>query len=60
MSYILEVQEDEDGNQFIVLPEEVLENLDWHEGDVLDWKLKGEGIIISKINDPAGYIALEE
>jgi len=60
MSYVLEVQEDEDGNQFIVLPEEVLENLDWHEGDVLDWKVKSEGIILSKLNDPAGYEVLEE
>jgi len=60
MSYVLEVQEDENGEQFIVLPEEVLEDLGWKEGDVLDWKMKGEGIIITKLNDPAGYIVLEE
>jgi bifunctional DNA-binding transcriptional regulator/antitoxin component of YhaV-PrlF toxin-antitoxin module len=60
MSYVLEIQEDENGEQFIILPEEVLESLGWEEGDVLDWKLKGEGIIISKLNDPAGYEVLEE
>jgi hypothetical protein len=60
MSYVLEVQEDENGEQFIVLPEEVLEDLGWQEGDVLDWKVKGEGIIITKLNDPAGYVVLEE
>jgi bifunctional DNA-binding transcriptional regulator/antitoxin component of YhaV-PrlF toxin-antitoxin module len=60
MSYVLEVQEDENGEQFIVLPEEVLEDLGWQEGDVLDWKIKGEGIIITKLNDPAGYVVLEE
>ena len=60
MSYVLEVQEDENGDPFIVLPEEVLESLDWHEGDALDWRIKGEGFIISKLNDPAGYVVLEE
>jgi bifunctional DNA-binding transcriptional regulator/antitoxin component of YhaV-PrlF toxin-antitoxin module len=60
MSYILEVQEDENGEPFIILPEEVLEDLGWQEGDVLDWKVKGEGIILSKLNDPIGYVALEE
>jgi bifunctional DNA-binding transcriptional regulator/antitoxin component of YhaV-PrlF toxin-antitoxin module len=60
MSYVLEVQEDENGESFIILPEEVLEDLGWHEGDVLDWKVKGEGFILSKLNDPAGYVVLEE
>jgi bifunctional DNA-binding transcriptional regulator/antitoxin component of YhaV-PrlF toxin-antitoxin module len=60
MSYVLEVQEDENGELFIVFPEEVLESLDWHEGDALDWRIKGEGFIISKLNDPAGYVVLEE
>jgi bifunctional DNA-binding transcriptional regulator/antitoxin component of YhaV-PrlF toxin-antitoxin module len=60
MNYVLEVQEDENGEPFIILPDEVLENLDWHEGDMLDWKVKGDGIIISKLNDPAGYEVLEE
>ena len=60
MNYVLEVQEDENGEPFIILPEELLESLDWHEGDVLDWKVKGEGIILSKLNDPAGYEVLED
>ena len=60
MNYVLEVQEDENGEPFIILPDEVLESLDWHEGDMLDWKVKGDGIIISKLNDPAGYEVLEE
>ena len=60
MSYILEVQEDENGDQFIVLPEEVIEDLGWQEGDVLNWDVRGEGIVISKVNDPSGYEVLEE
>jgi bifunctional DNA-binding transcriptional regulator/antitoxin component of YhaV-PrlF toxin-antitoxin module len=59
-SYILEVQEDDNGDQFIVLPDEVIEDLGWQEGDVLNWDVKGEGIILTKVNDPTGYVALEE
>lgn len=59
-SYILEVQEDDDGELFIVFPEEIIEELGWQEGDILNWNVKGEGIILSKVSDPAGYVALEE
>ena len=60
MSYILEVQEDENGDQYIVLPEEVIEDLGWQEGDVLNWDVRRTGITISKVNDPAGYEVIEE
>lgn len=60
MSYILEVQEDENGEQYIVLPEEVIEDLGWQEGDILNWDIHGEGIVISKVHDAAGYIVLED
>ena len=36
MSYILEVQEDENGDQYIVFPDEVIEEFGWEEGDVLN------------------------
>ena len=60
MSYILEVQEDDNGDQYIVFPDEVIEDLGWQEGDVLNWDVRGEGIVISKVNDSAGYEVLEE
>jgi bifunctional DNA-binding transcriptional regulator/antitoxin component of YhaV-PrlF toxin-antitoxin module len=59
-SYILEVQEDDNGDNYIILPDEVIEDLDWQEGDVLNWDVKGEGIILTKVNDPTGYVVLEE
>lgn len=59
-SYILEVQEDDDGELFIILPDEIIENLNWQEGDILNWDVKGEGIILTKVSDPAGYVVLEE
>ena len=60
MSYILEVQEDENGDQYITLPNEVIEDLGWQEGDVLNWDVRSNGIILSKVNDPSGYEAVEE
>jgi bifunctional DNA-binding transcriptional regulator/antitoxin component of YhaV-PrlF toxin-antitoxin module len=60
MSYILEVEEDENGEPFITLPEEVLEDLGWEEGDVLNWDVKGNGIILTKVNDPSGFEIIEE
>ena len=60
MSYILEVQEDENGEPYIVLPDGVMEELCWQEGDVLNWDVRGTGIIISKVNDAAGYEVIEE
>jgi len=60
MSYILEVQEDENGDPFITLPDELIEELGWMEGDVLDWDVRANGIILSKVNDSAGYEVIEE
>ena len=60
MSYILEVQEDENGDQYIVLPNEVTDELGWEEGDVLNWDVRGTGIVISKVNDAAGYEVIED
>jgi bifunctional DNA-binding transcriptional regulator/antitoxin component of YhaV-PrlF toxin-antitoxin module len=60
MSYILEVQEDENGDVFITLPEEVLEELCWQEGDILNWDVRGEGIVLSKVYASSGYEVIEE
>lgn len=60
MSYILEVQEDDNGEQYIVFPEEVIEELGWQEGDILNWDVRSTGIVLSKVNDPSGYEVLEE
>jgi bifunctional DNA-binding transcriptional regulator/antitoxin component of YhaV-PrlF toxin-antitoxin module len=60
MSYILEVQEDENGDYYITLPDEVVDELGWQEGDILNWDVKGNGIVLSKVNDSAGYEVIEE
>jgi len=60
MSYILEIQEDENGESFITFPDDIIETLSWQEGDVLEWKLKGNGVLLTKLNDSAGYEVIEE
>ena len=45
-SYVLEVEEDENGEQFITFPEEVIEELGWQEGDILNWDVRGDGIVL--------------
>lgn len=60
MTYVVEVQEDENGDQFIVLPDEVIEDLGWLEGDLLNWDVRGEGIVLSKVNDTSGYEVIED
>lgn len=60
MSYILEVQEDDNGDLFITFPDEIIEELGWQEDDILEWNLKGEGIILSKLNDESAYEVIEE
>ncbi|NBR60923.1 MAG: AbrB/MazE/SpoVT family DNA-binding domain-containing protein [Actinobacteria bacterium] len=60
MSYVLEVQEDENGDCFITLPEEVIDELGWKEDDVLSWDVRSNGIVLSKVNDSSGYEVIEE
>ena len=60
MSYILEVQGDDDGDLYITFPEELIEVLGWEEGDIIDWQLKGNGVVLTKVNDSSGYEVVEE
>ena len=58
-NYIIEIQEDQDGELFIELPGDLIEELGWEEGDVLSWDVQGEGIVLSKINDENRYEVIE-
>jgi len=60
MSYILEVQEDDNGDSYITLPDEVVDELGWQEGDIINWDVKGNGIVLNKVNDSTGYEVIEE
>jgi bifunctional DNA-binding transcriptional regulator/antitoxin component of YhaV-PrlF toxin-antitoxin module len=60
MDYTLEIQEDESGELFLQLPNELADELGWEEGDILEWKLKGTGVVLSKLNDSDRYEVIEE
>ena len=50
MSYYIELEEDSNGELILPLPEEVLETLGWETGDLLTWDLKGDGVIVQRLN----------
>lgn len=60
MDYTLEIQEDDNGDFFIQFPDDVIEELGWEVGDILEWKLKGNGVALSKLNDLDRYEVIEK
>ena len=63
MNYILEVEQ----NNFygstdlcVSFPAELTDELNWNLGDIIEWDIKGKGIILTKLNDPNGYEVNEE
>jgi bifunctional DNA-binding transcriptional regulator/antitoxin component of YhaV-PrlF toxin-antitoxin module len=58
--YIIEIQENNSVDLFIEFPDELIDELGWQEGDILNWDLKGEGIVLSKVHDATGYQVEEE
>jgi bifunctional DNA-binding transcriptional regulator/antitoxin component of YhaV-PrlF toxin-antitoxin module len=60
MSYILEVQEDQDGELFLTFPDDLMEEFGWQEGDILNWDVRGDGIVLTKVHDQSGFDVNEE
>lgn len=46
--YTIPVQVDESDNPYITFPEELIEELGWVEGDVLEWSEDIDGTILLK------------
>ena len=59
MSYYVEIMEDDDGDLVIQIPEEIIETLGWEENTLLTWDIKGDGIILQRLNGEGGYEPLE-
>ena len=36
---------------FIEIPQEICQELNWNEGDEIDWKINNQSIIITKVQD---------
>jgi antitoxin component of MazEF toxin-antitoxin module len=48
MKYSSEIQTDENGELFIIIPDDLIKELDWKEGDVLQWSVEGNTAILSR------------
>ena len=59
MSYFIKLEEHEDGELFLTIPEEVIETLGWETGTLLTWDVKGDGIIVQRLDGESGYEPLE-
>ena len=59
MSYYVELMEDNNGDLVMQIPEEVMETLGWEPGQLLAWDLKGDGIILQRLNGEGGYEPVE-
>ena len=52
MKFTTTVQQyDDTQDLFIEIPHYILQNLSWEEGDELAWSIKGNQIILTKVND---------
>ena len=50
--HIVEIQQyDDTEDYFIEIPQEICQELNWQEGDEIDWKIDDHSIIITKIKD---------
>ncbi len=51
--FTLPVEVDDEDNCFITLPEELIDELGWHEGTMLEWSEDIDGSIILKKSEDA-------
>jgi|14BtaG_2_1085337.scaffolds.fasta_scaffold08181_4 bifunctional DNA-binding transcriptional regulator/antitoxin component of YhaV-PrlF toxin-antitoxin module len=50
--YITTVQQYGDTEDYFVeIPDEICKELNWQEGDTIDWKTDDQGIILHKVQD---------
>ena len=59
-SWTLDVKETSDGDKYIEFNDDIIAETGWKEGDVLEWDVRGSGIILTKVNDASGYEVIEE
>lgn len=59
-SYVVEIEENDEGDCFIALPDDLIDTLGWQEGDILTWRIKNDSILLSRIDGPADPDALEK
>jgi hypothetical protein len=53
MTTTVELQETNDGDLFLEIPDDLFELLGWDDGTIIQWDIIGDGIRISKAPDDA-------
>jgi antitoxin component of MazEF toxin-antitoxin module len=48
MIYTSIVEADENGELYLVIPDDLIKELDWKEGDTLNWNIEGDTVILSR------------
>ena len=48
MIYTSIVEKDENGELYLVIPDDLIKELDWKEGDTLNWNIEGDTVILSR------------
>jgi hypothetical protein len=48
-AWTVTVEEDEDGNAILPLPKEMIDELGWLNGDILDMDIEGDTVIVKNI-----------
>jgi Antidote-toxin recognition MazE, bacterial antitoxin len=49
--YTVILDEDENGDLFMPIPADFLDNLGWTEDDLLEWIIEGDQIVLRKVED---------
>lgn len=53
---IVELKEDNHGEFFIEIPDDIIDSLGWLEGDCLEWSMRGDALVLSRIGEGADLI----
>jgi hypothetical protein len=49
--YTLNLEEDDSGDLFVKLPDDLIEELGWLEGDIISYSLDGDSLFLSKVEE---------
>jgi antitoxin component of MazEF toxin-antitoxin module len=49
--YTLNLEEDDNGDLYVNLPDDVIEELGWLEGDVISYSLEGDSLFLTKVEE---------
>ena len=53
---LVEITTDKNGNFIVEIPDDVLDSIGWEEGDCVEWSLRGDALVLSRIGEGAEII----